>query len=134
MNVKEYRLKTDRLNRMASVDYHACVGAAELTRWAKGAEFAIYGAEGEYCPRMKSEDGAARDRACAKLRPRIVDAKAKIMAEENPAAALRATADALAAMVRELLDCRTGDGLMDPASELFQKGDRVLAAAKKVLK
>ena len=38
--------------------------------------------------------------------------------------------DALVAMLRELLDVRTGDGLLDPASAVFRKAERVLKEAK----
>jgi hypothetical protein len=38
--------------------------------------------------------------------------------------------DTLVAMLRELLDVRTGDGLLDPASAVFRKAERILKEAK----
>jgi hypothetical protein len=38
--------------------------------------------------------------------------------------------DAIVAMLQELLDVRTGDGLLDPASAVFRKAEQILKEAK----
>ena len=78
VKVADFRNAVDHLFRVVNVDYHACVGAAELRTWQGIAGRVLAEVEALECQRATAEDRDQQRRSVQAARERMGQAAAKL--------------------------------------------------------
>jgi len=78
VKVSEFRNSTDHLFRVINVDYHACVGLAELRGWVVIAERVFAEVSALECKRANDYDRSQHGRSIEAARDRLAVAKQRI--------------------------------------------------------
>nr|BCU00947.1 hypothetical protein [uncultured bacterium] len=78
VKVATFRNSIDHLFRVVNVDYHACVGAAELRNWQGIAGRVLAEVEGLECKRANQDDREQQRRSIEAARERLARGQERI--------------------------------------------------------
>ncbi len=78
VKVAIFRDSTDHIFRLINVDYHACVGTAELRTWVGITERVLSELSVQECRRANADDLASRQRSLFAARERLARCQDRI--------------------------------------------------------